>query len=808
MPNGNVNGRPPALPGGPPSGTMPSAMPSPRMRPPHGGQPQPVPHAQPGTPVPVPQWGYYYYPGMPMDPNYNPYPPPQRMPQHMPQPHPPQGPPGAPIPGLPMSPRGQQPPLHAPGTPTLTPALPPNAHPPHSTPSPHTHTASLSSISSSTPSTPASSNAPGDGISRLISNANAFTPKRVVVRSESGQEVDLEPFKRQAPGPILSPIVTSSPARRPFQIRMETEEAKQKQLAEEAAEKEKKQAEVRAKQEAEEKAKSKAEEKAKREERVRREEEEKEQRRKEEEKERLREEQEWERKCKEEEAAEEKAKREEEERAACEAKETAKAKSEAEAEAAVAAAAAEATKTEPAEGELQDSEQAAEATDEATKEEAKDQVSEKVPLRIDTTLTSSDGKRRPGRLDLSGAKDQGIPAALPSALTTALIIEDIGSIQYPEGVKSPKPELNINAKQSKFRYNRDFLLQYMAVCKGKPDSLPPLDAIGLEPIDQRFALIPGGSHDRRSSSTAMPPPSRQASVGLGISGFNKPSVNPFTMGQFSTPTQKLSSEERFAASNRSTSMSGTQAGMPFGRPPPMVRSSSQGGPGHSSSGRTRSQRGGKRDKERNDDQQFQTVLTKWYSKHDVEEFDRSSQIQEQAEESQEFVFADDEHAEDTLTYSTSSPLSIVHGCIMAPLRMSHKEASERIEKAAATLSGLHDVGAALDVFHELSPRYHSRLVDRLVSSAMESDTFLLSQVMAYFFRYAAQGRICSAQALKDGVSLTASNLLDIAVDVPDALSRYAIMIKAAGLHEASNWRMSILEKVGSRGPELASLLDA
>ncbi|TBU42561.1 hypothetical protein BD309DRAFT_991589 [Dichomitus squalens] len=791
-------------------------MPSPRMRPPHGGQPQPVPHAQPGTPVPVPQWGYYYYPGMPMDPNYNPYPPPQRMPQHMPQPHPPQGPPGAPIPGLPMSPRGQQPPLHAPGTPTLTPALPPNAHP-HSTPSPHTHTASLSSISSSTPSTPASSNAPGGGISRLNSNANAFTPKRVVIKSESGQEVDLERFKKQAPGAILSPIVPSSPARRPVQIRMETEEAKQKRLAEEAAEKEKKEAEVRAKKEAEEKAKREAEEKAKREEeeRVRREEEEKERiRKEEEEKVRLREEEERERKRKEEaerlrKEAEEKAKREEEERAAREAEEKAKAKSKAEAEAAVAAAAAEATKTEPEEGEVHESEQASEATDEATKEEAKDQVSDKAPLRIDTTLTSSDGKRRPGRLDLSGAKGQGIPAALPSALATARIIEDIGSIQYPEGVKSPKPELNVNAKQGKFRYDRDFLLQFMAVCKEKPDSLPPLDAIGLEPVDQSFALTRGGSHGRRSSSTAMPPPSRQASVGLGISGFNKPSVNPFTMGQFSTPTQKLSSEERFAASNRSTSMSGTQAGMPFGRPPPMVRSSSQGGPGHSSSGRTRSQLGGKRDKERNDDQQFlQNVLTKWYSKHDVEEFDRSSQIQEQAEESQEFVFADDEHAEDTLTYSTSSPLSIVHGCIMAPLRMSHKEASERIEKAAATLSGLHDVGAALDVFHELSPRYHSRLVDRLVSSAMESDTFLLSQVMAYFFRYAAQGRICSAQALKDGVSLTASNLLDIAVDVPDALSRYAIMIKAAGLHEASNWRMSILEKVGSRGPELASLLDA
>ena len=128
----------------------------------------------------------------------------------------------------------------------------------------------------------------------------------------------------------------------------------------------------------------------------------------------------------------------------------------------------------------------------------------------------------------------------------------------------------------------------MAVCKEKPDSLPPLDAIGLEPVDQSFAMTRGGSHGRRSSSTAMPPPSRQASVGLGISGFNKPAVNPFTMGQFSTPTQKMSSEERFAASNRSTSMSSGPAGLPFGRPSPMVRSSSQGGPGgYSSSGRTR-----------------------------------------------------------------------------------------------------------------------------------------------------------------------------------------------------------------------------
>ncbi|EIW54449.1 uncharacterized protein TRAVEDRAFT_173662 [Trametes versicolor FP-101664 SS1] len=605
MPNGNVNGRPPPTPNGPPSAGMPQAMPSPRMGPPHGGQPQPVPHGAPGAPVPVPQWGGYYYPyGMPMDPNYYPHTP-QWMPQHMaPQPHTPQAPPGS-LPGMPMSPRGQQPTLHPPGTPTMAPTIPPNAHPPHPTPSPHMHTSSLSSISS-TPSTPASSTAPGGGLSRLNSNASSFTPKRVVIKSESGQEVDLERFKKQAPA-VSSPIVPSSPARRPVSVRIETEEAKRKRIAEEEAAKRKekeKDAEVNAKKAAEEKARrdeetrksEEAEAQKKREEEEQRKKVEEERARKEaeEEKERLRKEKEEKERLALE--AEEKARKEEEERKLREEEERAAKEAEEKAKAAASAA----TKPEPSEeGEVSES---LDAADEAAKEEAKDKVSDKAPLRIDTSL-NSDGKRRPGRLDLSSTKTNAIPAPLPSALATARIIEDIGSIEYPEGILSPKPELNMNAKQGKFRYDRDFLLQFMAVCKEKPDSLPPLDAIGLEPTDQSFAMPPrGGSqhgHNRRPSSTAMPPPSsnvsRQASVGLGISGFQK-NVNPFTMGQFSTP--KMSSEERFAASSRSTSVSSGPAGLPFGRPAPMVRSSSQGGP--SSSGRTRSQRGGKRDKDRPD----------------------------------------------------------------------------------------------------------------------------------------------------------------------------------------------------------------
>lgn len=153
----------------------------------------------------------------------------------------------------------------------------------------------------------------------------------------------------------------------------------------------------------------------------------------------------------------------------------------------------------------------------------------------------------------------------------------------------------------------------MAICKEKPDSLPPLDAIGLEPSDQSYPMSRGGS-GRRQSSASMGPPSstapRQASHGLGISVGGK-SSGSFTMGQFATPSAKMSSDERFAMSSRSSSMSGGPSGMPFGRPVPLTRSSSQGGPGAVPMGtnRTRSKRGEKRNTNANAAQAFANAST-------------------------------------------------------------------------------------------------------------------------------------------------------------------------------------------------------
>ncbi|OSX61566.1 hypothetical protein POSPLADRAFT_1170204 [Postia placenta MAD-698-R-SB12] len=356
--------------------------------------------------------------------------------------------------------------------------------------------------------------------------------------------------------------------------------------AREEEERKKAEEEERVRKEKEEEERVRKEAEAEAEERKKKEEEER-LRKEEEEKERVRKEEEDRQKAKEEE--EERLRREEEERAAKEAEE---AKVEA----------AEPPELEPEEGEVQETEEPESVETEEAKDAPQDKAStDKASLRIDTALTSPEGaRRRPGHLDLSLAKSQTIPQPLPSALATARIIEDLGSVSYPDGIQSPKVELNVNAKQGKFRYDRDFLLQFMAICKEKPDSLPPLDAIGLEPADQSFPMSRGGS-GRRSSTAAMPPPastiSRQASVGLGISGYNKGS-GPFNMGQFATPnnSRMTTSDDRFAASQggRSTSMSGGgPPAMAFGRPTTMVRSSSQGGPGgpQLNNKRTRSKRG-------------------------------------------------------------------------------------------------------------------------------------------------------------------------------------------------------------------------
>jgi len=130
----------------------------------------------------------------------------------------------------------------------------------------------------------------------------------------------------------------------------------------------------------------------------------------------------------------------------------------------------------------------------------------------------------------------------------------------------------------------------MNICKEKPDNLPPLDVIGLEPTDTSHTMSRGGSgRNRNPNSMSMPPNPRSASIGLGFipGSMGKSAGSGFQMGQFSTTAGKMSSEERFLAASTGRSVSVTASSL-GGRPPTMVRTISQSGTGRE---RTRSKRG-------------------------------------------------------------------------------------------------------------------------------------------------------------------------------------------------------------------------
>ena len=69
---------------------------------------------------------------------------------------------------------------------------------------------------------------------------------------------------------------------------------------------------------------------------------------------------------------------------------------------------------------------------------------QKIPINATFMISSNYSQRS------SAPCPQSIP--LPSALATARIINDIGRIAYPDGIRSPKGELNANAKDGKFMW--------------------------------------------------------------------------------------------------------------------------------------------------------------------------------------------------------------------------------------------------------------------------------------------------------------------------------------------------------------------
>ncbi|GAA5983668.1 hypothetical protein JCM5350_000662 [Sporobolomyces pararoseus] len=190
------------------------------------------------------------------------------------------------------------------------------------------------------------------------------------------------------------------------------------------------------------------------------------------------------------------------------------------------------------------------------------------------------------------SSSKATPPPSSAAISSARPISDLANVSYPEPSKAPSSELNVNSEPGKYRYDRDFLLQFMAICQEKPEHLPNLAEMGMVGDEN----APRGNFDRRSQrGGSMGPPSRTAS-GSGAFGRSPSMGGPGGafggMGNFGQAGSGTSSEQRFAASlNRSTS------GAFGGARGSMSRTTSQSGMGGAFSGgggRNKSERGSKR----------------------------------------------------------------------------------------------------------------------------------------------------------------------------------------------------------------------
>ncbi|CAO1637709.1 unnamed protein product [Sympodiomycopsis kandeliae] len=247
------------------------------------------------------------------------------------------------------------------------------------------------------------------------------------------------------------------------------------------------------------------------------------------------------------------------------------------------------------------------------------------PSQLDTAAaqrasssTASNATPASGSAGTSNAAGAAAPAAATAetpvsaasaSLGSARFIDDLNKVTYPTSVQSPKKELNQSAEPGKFRYDRDFLLQFMGVYSEKPQDMPALASIGMEQgqmgagggragSGRRASGIPPGGSSGRGGQNA-------GGLGLGIGGGSGFGRGAGGMGQFSHPAK--TSEERFAQANAGRGApggafgsSGPMGSFAGGRTQPLSRGGSGSGAlpsrdmmgtGTPAGGRTQSRRG-------------------------------------------------------------------------------------------------------------------------------------------------------------------------------------------------------------------------
>lgn len=220
-----------------------------------------------------------------------------------------------------------------------------------------------------------------------------------------------------------------------------------------------------------------------------------------------------------------------------------------------------------------------------------------LPAKPVTTATALLERKKPSApgLERSPSVGPGSPStqshvASAQAIDAARPISNLSAVIYPADMQGPDPSLNRDATSGKYRYDRNFLLQFTMICLERPVHMQNPENVGMFPgegsgSNEGFNRSQSGRGGARSGSSrgGSSMPSGITGLGLpplgGMGGFgNKASAGGsgsfgMGMGNFGGNTRGTSSEERLARSTGGgLAAARSSSGM-------MARTPSQGGPG-------------------------------------------------------------------------------------------------------------------------------------------------------------------------------------------------------------------------------------
>lgn len=125
----------------------------------------------------------------------------------------------------------------------------------------------------------------------------------------------------------------------------------------------------------------------------------------------------------------------------------------------------------------------------------------------------------------------------------------------------------------------------------------------------------------------------------------------------------------------------------------------------------------------------------------------------------------------------------------APSDMSDEAAEAKISEDLKEFFNVRNLDEAEVYFTALPLQHHHRLVNKLVTSAVESKE-PDAQLVAELFARAKTKGLCLPGTFEEGLTPTAEIIEDIAIDAPKAWTLFVIMVNGAQLDEEHRTRLA------------------